>query len=79
MSLSHLCVDDRRSNLTAESSFGSRVDFWFLGIEKSEKRNMQAYWPARLPFELQSDNSGDKVAANKPSRSKRKRFGDDSS
>lgn len=79
MNLSYLCVDDRRSNLTAESSFESRVDSWFLGLEKSEKRNMQACWPAHLPFERQSDNSGGKEAANKPSRSKRKRFGDDSS
>lgn len=41
MNLSYLCLDDRRSNLTAESSFESRVDSWFLGLEKSEKRNME--------------------------------------
>ena len=72
-----MCEDDLRSNLTAESSVESCVG-QFGGLE-SEKRNMQAYWWARLNAS-EHHNSADKDhCENKSSCSKRKRFGDDSS
>lgn len=66
-------MDDRRSNLTAGSSPEARAERRL----ESEERNMQACWSVRLRASGRR-NSGGKEAASMPSRSKRKRFGDDS-
>lgn len=70
---SYSFVDDRRSNLTAESSPEARAERRL----ESEERNMQACWSVRLRAS-ERHNSGGKEAVNMTSRSKRKRFGDDS-